>query len=158
MDVGIIADELLSLYIRYGQNDYIGEPVSRIEHMCQVAQLAEEAGYDDDVILAAFFYDIGHLLESELDTDQMDGYGVVDHEKIGAAYLLEKGFLNKISRLVASHVVAKRYLAFKYPEYRQRLSETSRKTLVFQGGPMDGAGAAVFEADPLHKLYIQPRL
>jgi 2-amino-1-hydroxyethylphosphonate dioxygenase (glycine-forming) len=158
MDAVAVADKVLSLYIRYGQNDYIGEPVSQIEHMCQCAQLAEDAGYEDDIILAAFFHDIGHLLESETDTEQMDGYGVVDHEKLGAAYLLQKGFSGKISKLVASHVVAKRYLTFKYPEYRAKLSEASTKTLAFQGGPMNEAEAAVFEADPLHKLYIQLRL
>ncbi|MBC7687664.1 MAG: phosphohydrolase, partial [Aquabacterium sp.] len=29
------ADEVLSLYQRFGGEDYIGEPVSQIEHMCQ---------------------------------------------------------------------------------------------------------------------------
>ncbi|MES2775059.1 MAG: HD domain-containing protein [Bacteroidota bacterium] len=158
MDVVRIADEVLSLYIRYGQNDYIGEPVSQIEHMCQCAQLAEDAGYDDDVILAAFFHDIGHLLESEMDTTQMDGYGVVDHEKLGAGYLVEKGFSKKIGKLVASHVIAKRYLTFKYEEYYFRLSDASKKTLSFQGGPMSEQEAKLFETDPLHKLYIQLRL
>ncbi|MEO6720137.1 MAG: phosphohydrolase, partial [Ferruginibacter sp.] len=55
-------DEVLALYQRFGNEDYIGEPVSQIEHMCQCAQLAKAGGYDDEVILSAFFHDIGHLL------------------------------------------------------------------------------------------------
>jgi predicted HD phosphohydrolase len=47
-----VADEILSLYRLNGNQDYIGEPVSQIEHMCQCAQLAEKEGYDDEVILA----------------------------------------------------------------------------------------------------------
>ena len=54
-----IADEILTLYKMYGNQDYIGEPVSQIEHMCQCAQLAESENYDHEVILAAFFHDIG---------------------------------------------------------------------------------------------------
>ncbi len=30
-------DEILSLYEKFGNEDYIGEPVSQIEHMCQCA-------------------------------------------------------------------------------------------------------------------------
>jgi predicted HD phosphohydrolase len=41
-------DEMVSLYQKHGNEDYIGEPVSQIEHMCQCAQLAEAAGADDD--------------------------------------------------------------------------------------------------------------
>ena len=50
----IVVDEIFSLYENYGAADYIGEPVSQIEHMCQAAQLAEAEGYDDEVILASF--------------------------------------------------------------------------------------------------------
>jgi predicted HD phosphohydrolase len=39
----------------------ISETVSQLEHMSQSAQLAIEQGYDDEVVLAAFFHDIGHI-------------------------------------------------------------------------------------------------
>ena len=55
-----IVDEIMGLYTSYGNEDYIGEPVSQIEHMCQCAQLAKKEKYDDEVILAAFFHAIGH--------------------------------------------------------------------------------------------------
>jgi len=53
--------EVFSLYEKFGDADYIGEPVSQIEHMSQAAQLAMKEGLDDEVILAAFFHDIGHI-------------------------------------------------------------------------------------------------
>ena len=31
----IVVNEIFSLYESYGAADYIGEPVSQIEHMCQ---------------------------------------------------------------------------------------------------------------------------
>ncbi len=77
-------DEILSLYKNFGGEDYIGEPVSQIEHMCQCAQLAQKEGHDNEVILAAFFHDIGHLCEHILPVDKMDNFGIADHEKIGA--------------------------------------------------------------------------
>lgn len=147
-------EEIMGLYEQYGSDDYIGEPVSQIEHMCQCAQLAESAGQDNEVILAAFFHDIGHLCEHIMPVQNMDGYGIVDHEKIGAEYLLSKGFSEKISKLVASHVEAKRYLTYKYPSYYEKLSEASRKTLEFQGGVMSKAEAENFENDELFRLYI----
>ena len=151
------ADEILSLYERFGGEDYIGEPVSQVEHMCQCAQLAEAGGYDNEVVLAAFFHDIGHLLEHIMPAAQMDGFGVVDHEKLGADYLQGKGFSEKISRLVASHVQAKRYLTYKYPDYFSQLSVASKRTLEFQGGVMSKEEAASFEEDELFTLYIQLR-
>lgn len=153
-------EEIINLYKKFGTEDYIGEPVSQIEHMCQCAQLAEAAGADEEVILAAFFHDIGHLCEfafPDKKMEHMDGAGLVDHEKLGYTYLLSKGFSLKIARLVQSHVAAKRYLTFKYPDYFKQLSEASIKTLSFQGGIMNSREAADFESDPLHEMYIQLR-
>ena len=53
---------------------------------------------------------------------------------------------------------AKRYLTFKDPEYYDQLSLASKETLKYQGGKMDAEEAAVFEADPLHKIIIALRL
>lgn len=153
-------EEIIYLYKNFGNEDYIGEPVSQIEHMCQCAQLAEDAGADEEVILAAFFHDIGHLCEfafPEKKLQHMDGAGIVDHEKLGYTYLINKGFSKKIAQLVQSHVQAKRYLTCKFPEYFKMLSEASIKTLVFQGGVMSDAEAILFESDPLHQMYVQLR-
>lgn len=152
-----IADEILGLYKMYGDQDYIGEPVSQIEHMCQCAQLAEKENYDEEVILAAFFHDLGHLCEHIMPVNYMDDFGIADHEKIGADYLKEKGFSEKITRLIASHVDAKRYLTFKNPVYYNQLSEASKTTLNFQGGPMNDNEAMDFEKEEWFNLYITLR-
>lgn len=155
--IHLVVNEVISLYEQFGGEDYIGEPVSQIEHMCQCAQLAENEGYDNEVILAAFFHDIGHLCEHITEVKLMDGYGVVDHEKLGADYLRQKGFSEKIAALVASHVNAKRYLTCRFPDYYEQLSSASKETLVFQGGVMTEEEAKSFEADPLADLYIRLR-
>jgi 2-amino-1-hydroxyethylphosphonate dioxygenase (glycine-forming) len=153
-----IVQEIFYLYRTYGKDDYIGEPVSQIEHMSQCAQLAEKEGYDEEVILAAFFHDIGHLCEHIVPAaESMDGYGIVDHEKLGAGYLRSKGFSEKIASLVQSHVQAKRYLTFKDPEYYGQLSSASKQTLEFQGGRMNQEEASAFESDPLFELYVRLR-
>jgi hypothetical protein len=56
-----VVEKVFSLYDKHGNEDYIGEPVSQLEHMSQAAALAEAEGYEDEVVLAAFFHDIGHL-------------------------------------------------------------------------------------------------
>eukprot|EP00933_Yihiella_yeosuensis_P074840 TRINITY_DN8390_c1_g1_i1.p1 TRINITY_DN8390_c1_g1~~TRINITY_DN8390_c1_g1_i1.p1 ORF type:complete len:134 (-),score=31.29 TRINITY_DN8390_c1_g1_i1:107-508(-) len=48
---------------KYGENGYIGEPVSQKSHMIQAAMQAEqEFPEDKEVIIAAFLHDIGHLV------------------------------------------------------------------------------------------------
>jgi phosphonate degradation associated HDIG domain protein len=153
----IIVDEIFSLYERHGNADYIGEPVSQLEHMCQAAELAEEEGYDDEVVLAAFFHDIGHLCEFIMPVELMEGVGVLDHESIGQEYLVEKGFSLRVAKLVRSHVEAKRFLTFRFPEYFEKLSDASKITLQHQGGRMNEEEAAAFETDPMFDLFIKMR-
>jgi phosphonate degradation associated HDIG domain protein len=162
MDLNLLSkdeklDLIFGLYEAYGNEDYIGEPVSQIEHMCQSAQLAEKEGFDEEVILAAFFHDIGHLFSHLHTTESMGGFGTKRHEQIGADYLRKLGFSEKIAKLVENHVQAKRYLTFRYPEYFERLSEASRQTLVYQGGPMTESEAAEFETDPLFEASLKMR-
>src|SRR6187549_1287465 len=149
--------EIFTLYEKFGDADYIGEPVSQIEHMSQAAQLAMKEGFDDEVVLAAFFHDIGHICVMQNEATSMGGYGVMSHEKIGADYLRAKGFPERVAQLVENHVRAKRYLTFKYPEYYNSLSEASRKTLEFQGGVMAADEAKAFEADILFDTSIRMR-
>ncbi|MCC5937391.1 MAG: HD domain-containing protein [Lunatimonas sp.] len=149
--------EAFKLYESFGDADYIGEPVSQMEHMCQAAQLAEAEGYDDTVVLAALFHDIGHLFAQQEQLEEMGGFGVLDHEKIGADFLRDLGFPELMAKLVESHVEAKRYLTFRYPEYFQKLSEASKQTLSYQGGVMTAEEAAAFEADPDHPLILKMR-
>jgi len=147
--------EVFGLYERFGDNDYIGEPVSQIEHMSQAAELAMAGGVDDEVVLAAFFHDIGHLCAEG--AESMGGFGVINHERLGADYLRRAGFSERLARLVEYHVQAKRYLTLKEPGYYERLSEASRRTLEYQGGVMTAVEAEAFEQDPLCAVSLRMR-
>jgi phosphonate degradation associated HDIG domain protein len=147
-------EEVFSLYEQFGSADYIGEPVSQLEHMSQSAQLAIEAGEEDEVVLAAFFHDIGHICAMRVESESMNGYGTKSHEKIGADYLRATGFPERVAQLVESHVAAKRYLTFRFPSYYDQLSEASKQTLNFQGGRMTEAEAAEFERSPIFEASI----
>ncbi len=135
--------EVFGLYEAHGTADYIGEPVSQIEHMSQAAQLAMAEGFDDEVVLAAFFHDIGHLCGEG--GENMGGYGVVSHERLGADYLRRAGFSERMATLVEYHVQAKRYLTF------------SQRTLAYQGGVMSAEEAQAFEQDPLCTVSLRMR-
>jgi phosphonate degradation associated HDIG domain protein len=150
-------DTIFQLYEKYGQEDYIGEPVSQLEHMSQAAQLALQEGYDDEVVLAAFFHDIGHICVQNTKAEQMGAYGIVQHEKIGADFLRSYGFPERMALLVENHVQAKRYLSFKNKEYFNQLSEASKQTLQYQGGPMTADEAMQFEQQPLFEISIKMR-
>ena len=152
-----IINEVFDLYEKHGGDDYIGEPVSQLEHMSQSAQFAIKEGFDDEVVLAAFFHDIGHICVKQNASNSMDGYGIKRHEKVGADYLRSKGFPERIAKLVEGHVQAKRYLTFKYPDYYKGLSEASKKTLEFQGGKMEKDEADAFEAESTFETSILMR-
>ena len=152
------------LFARSGQDAYFGEPVTQLEHALQCAYLAEQAGADDETVAAAFLHDIGHLLPivdstgvNSVSTEQMDGYGTVDHEKLAADFLREQGFSEKVAQLIEHHVNAKRYLVYKHPDYFAQLSEASLKTLGFQGGPMKPGEALTFETNPYFRGILQLR-
>lgn len=155
--IEVRVEEVFNLFDRFGNADYIGESISQLEHGCQAAQCAEKEGFSEEVILAALFHDIGHLCEMNGEKPQMGGYGVMEHEKLGADFLRERGFSENIAKLVQSHVDAKRYLCFADSEYYGKLSEASKKTLEYQGGVMSKAEAAEFENDPLFRTIIRMR-
>lgn len=151
------ASEIISLFERKGNSNYSGEKITQLEHACQAAQLAEKDGNDDEVILAAFLHDVGHLLDDAPEAVDMNGFGVKDHEAIGADYLLQRGFSQKVAGLVKSHVEAKRYLCTVNPRYYANLSEASKTTLKYQGGLMSDEELDAFEANPLKNLIIKMR-
>jgi 2-amino-1-hydroxyethylphosphonate dioxygenase (glycine-forming) len=148
--------EIFEILNRRGHEEYVGEPISQIEHAVQSAHLAEAEGCDEEVILAALLHDIGHLcaLPNE---DEMPGLGILRHEQVGGNYLSRLGFSEKICRLVEGHVQAKRYLTFKNQQYFEKLSEASRQTLSWQGGKMDAEEAEAFESHFLFELMVKMR-
>ncbi|NSL86651.1 HD domain-containing protein [Chitinophaga solisilvae] len=149
-----VVNDIFALYDEHGHHEY-GESVTMLMHMMQSALIAERSGFSDEMILAAFLHDIGHFFEEET---QMEHYGTRAHDNLGSAYLTAAGFPQRMAQLVASHVAAKRYLTFSDSAYYDTLSEASKQTLAWQGGPMSEEEAAAFRNDPLFQQYIQIRI
>lgn len=143
-----IAEEIIDLLLSNGGSEYIGEPVTKLEHMVQSAEIAADRGMGEDLILAALLHDIGHICVPTTDLNNMGGLGLQDHELLGASFLQSRGFSDQVVQSVALHVPAKRYLCYKHPEYLSLLSEASLETLALQGGPMAEWEAEVFEQNP----------
>jgi predicted HD phosphohydrolase len=154
-----------------GQGDYIGERVSQLDHSLQAARLAKTHDADNETIIAALLHDIGQFLPAAevksiahgvqsmyASSDaSAGGVGRVGHEKIGEEYLLRLGFSQKVASLVGSHVAAKRFLCAVEPGYHDTLSDASKKSLVFQGGPMEGVELEQWAASPLCNEMCQLR-
>lgn len=120
-----------------GNADYIGEPVSQLEHTLQAAQLARNAHCDDETVLAALLHDVGRFIPAAEKMERMvapDGtyVGRASHEVVGEVFLRERGFPEKVCQLVGAHVVAKRYLTAVERGYWEGLSEASKRTLEMQ--------------------------
>ena len=152
------AAEIIQLYEKYGDEDYDGEPVSQASHMIQCAMEAMADGEDEDLIIGSFLHDIGHLLKHVEQTGKMGNYGVVNHEGLGAKYLKENGFSERICAMVENHVNAKRYLVATDETYQSKLSEASLQTLQWQGGPMNNSEVILFEQHPFFEDIIKVRL
>lgn len=157
IDIDRTVEDLFEMIANSGEADYIGENVTQLEHMCQAAEYAEEQGNDDEVILGALFHDIGHFCSEYGEESDMGGLGHISHDKVGADYLRERGFSERIARIVENHVEAKRYLCVTKSGYYNKLSDASNKTLAFQGGPMSEEEVAKFEADPFYKDFVKVR-
>lgn len=113
--------EVFDLYRKYGNRDYIGEPVSQQEHMTQCAMLAEKEGYSNEVVLGVFLHDIGHLIGFDRSLPPMGDVGTHAHEIIGEQFLKDLGFPDGVTSFVRGHVDAKRYLVWKYPQYHEEV-------------------------------------
>jgi len=149
-------EKVFSTFRERGHEEYHGEPVSQLEHAVQTAELAKRSHPNDpDFIIAAFLHDFGHLCETK--AGDMGGYGTWDHEEVGAKTLQTWGFPEKITRLIANHVYAKRYLVSTDPLYFAELSAASKITLIKQGGLLSLEEQRDFEQDSLFDLHIALR-
>ena len=171
-----MAETLLESMARSAARRYGGEAVSELEHALQCAELAQAAGADEELVLAALLHDVGrYAVPQSLVSDQLEGAWTpskpprlreVRHAPLPAA-LAEGGPASqrrghhdagadliapwvppRVAWCVRMHADAKRYLCATEPEYYARLSPTSRRTLVMQGGVMSATQAAALQGHP----------
>ena len=102
-------------------------------------------------------YNQKHGIEIDSAKKIANDLGVKNHEKVGADFLRKLNVPSPIPELVEGHVLAKRYLTYKYPDYHDKLSDASKGTLKHQGGPMTKKEAEEFEKDNLFVVYLKMR-
>ena len=146
-------DEVLALFERWGPERY-DEEVTQLEHALQCAALAREAGAPDALVAAALLHDVGHLLE--LAGGRFRSDADEHHESRGARYLSGL-FGPDVTRPIALHVQAKRYLCTVDAGYAAALSVGSTTSLQKQGGPMSPPQATAFERQPGAEDAVQLR-
>ncbi|KAJ6095556.1 hypothetical protein N7486_006302 [Penicillium sp. IBT 16267x] len=139
-----------------GQGDYLGERVTQLEHSLQCASLATQSteyANDLEVVVAALLHDVGRFIPAAEKMHKMitpDGQyvGRMSHEVLGESYLRQLGFSERVCQLVGAHVMAKRYLVATDKTYHDGLSETSKRTLRFQGGAFTESEVLEAQKDP----------
>ena len=141
---------------RRGADSYLGEPVTIGQHMLQAAHLAETESAGDELVAAALLHDIGHYT-GEFGEDYIE-QGVDNHHDEAGAQVLERFFPPVVTECVRLHVAAKRYLCATEPDYFEKLSDASVKTLALQGGPMSAGEAAEFCRNPYFAEAVRVRL
>ena len=170
-------DEILSYLKKAGSESYLGpqeESVTQLAHSLQAAERAQAfvnslpPGHAllspsspvpvSDIVLAALLHDVGHMILSRPDSWEATAGQSEQHEWVGYHYLSAHGFSAPVAQLVLGHVQAKRYLTAREPGYYERLSDSSRMTLVGQGGPMREEEAAEFERGDLFDIKLRMRV
>lgn len=151
-----VVGQILEAFEKRGSERYGEEAVTQIQHALQSGQLAVRAKANAQLVTAAILHDIGHILgKAEMPDDcshNMDD----KHESKGYQFLLEH-FGAAIADPVRLHVVAKRYLCTKEPDYEAKLSPTSLKSYHDQGGRMSPEEMQRFEAEPYYQEAIRLR-
>lgn len=128
---------------------YGGEPVTQLEHALQCAALAQAEGATAELVTACLLHDIFHLAEGTDDARQ-------PHDRCGAQ-MLAGLFPLSVTEPVRLHVEAKRYLCAIDPLYWSGLSDMSKRSLVWQGGPFSPDEAAAFISQPYAEDAVRLR-
>jgi phosphonate degradation associated HDIG domain protein len=148
-----VIESILRTFDLRGDLAYGSEAVTQRQHALQSATLAAAEQADSRLVAAALLHDIGHILDAAelphgIDTDLDDA-----HEERAYHWLL-RHFGPAVADPVRLHVAAKRYLCTVDPGYAGKLSPTSFKSYLDQGGPMNPEERADFEAEP----HFEPSL
>ncbi|HVJ23482.1 MAG TPA: HD domain-containing protein [Burkholderiales bacterium] len=152
----MVIEDLIKLYEVKGGREYEGEGISQLEHALQSAQFAEQAGAAPALVCAALLHDVGHLLNDKGETPTLRG--VDDLHQYAALPFLRPYFPEAVLGPIRLHVDAKRYLCATRPDYYERLSVDSKRSLKLQGGVFAPAEAERFIGQPHAADAVQVRL
>ncbi len=150
----LTVDDIFDVFHERGNRHY-GENVSELEHALQTAEFARQYGEPDSLVVACLLHDYGHMLH-DLGEDIARKGVDARHEELGAV-LLADAFSEEILEPIRQHVASKRYLCWKEAHYLAGLSESSRRSLELQGGPMSDQEARDFEDLPHFESCVRLR-
>jgi phosphonate degradation associated HDIG domain protein len=160
--MALTIDDIDALFAAKGGRLYAGEPVTQLEHALQSAHLAEQEGASDELVVASFLHDLGHLINDQGETPTLRG--IDDRHEYVALPFLRDLFGPAVLQPIRLHVDAKRYLCacgdgnVTGAEYWAALSIDSRRSLELQGGIFSDAEAADFRAQPYAEDGVRLRL
>ena len=136
-----MADRLIEAMTKSAARQYGTERVPELAHALQCAELAADAGADEELILACLLHDVGrYAVAQEEIGDTLEQVtpragNARGHHEAGAD-LIQPYVPERVAFLVRSHIDAKRYLCASEPGYYATLSKGSKHTLTLQGGIM----------------------
>lgn len=139
-------EDIRQLYESHGGIAYSGEPVTQLEHALQSGLLAEQDGASEELVVAAFLHDLGHVLNLQGDSPTVQG--IDDQHQYFALPFLRRVLPEAVLEPIRLHVDAKRCLCAIDPEYFGKLSADSVRSLKLQGGIFSADEAQAFLAKP----------
>jgi phosphonate degradation associated HDIG domain protein len=141
---------------------YSGEPVTQLQHALQSALLAETNGADQELVVAAFLHDLGHMVDDHGEAPTLRG--IDDRHEYVALPFLRGLFGAAVLQPIRLHVDAKRYLcargdgSINGAAYWAGLSADSKRSLELQGGIFTESEANAFISQPHAEEAVRLRL
>ncbi len=147
--------QLIETLAEAGSRQYGDEAVSQLEHALQCAALANVEDGRPEMVAAALFHDVGHLVHK---TDRsIVKRGTDDRHELMGGRLLEGWFGPTVFMPVRLHVAAKRYLCTAEAGYWDILSAASKRSLEIQGGRFTREEVEAFAQLPYAMEAVQLR-
>ncbi len=149
-------ETIVNLFDQKGSQMYGGEAVTQLEHALQCATLACEAGKSNELITACLLHDVGHLIHDL--GNHPTNKGLNDFHEHRALPILRDLFEPAVTEPIRLHVAAKRYLCASNPDYWEKLSHESKRSLELQGGVFSQEAASKFISLPYGADAVELRI
>ncbi|MFN5708650.1 MAG: HD domain-containing protein [Planctomycetota bacterium] len=156
MTTSSIIERIRATFAARGDEKYADEGVTQLQHALQCAELARREAADSQLVVAALLHDIGHILGAS-DLPHSCNQNLDDHHEDRGYAFLHQHFGDAVADPVRLHVAAKRYLCTVDPSYAERLSPTSYKSFLDQGGMMSPEEVEDFRREPHFEAAVRLR-
>jgi len=132
---------IVNSYQIAARTQYGKEAVTELEHSLQCAELADQAGADEELVLACMLHDVARFaVPQEQVSDTLQNAKVNSNAKghgARGAELMQGLLPEKSLFCIKHHAEAKQYLCLTNDNYKAKLSSASIKTLKIQSAEVD---------------------